>query len=187
MADDKRALVPPQPTHLPTRSAPSVPALPSSSGQLAWTRKSLAEKDAAYTRARADWLRAQTEHYQAAKELSDARFAFAVGLSKWHSLNEVCEHEDRKGYLTRISELKVLALELETKEITARIARDAAILALSAYQPQPPPPSAPAPAPVGLTPDEVDELLSNFPDLTAETRHLVALALKGRLNEKTKG
>ena len=47
--------------------------------------------------------------------------------------------------------------------------------------------STPASQPPGLTPDEVDELLSNFPDLSAETRHLVALALKGRLNEKMKG
>jgi len=185
VADEKKYPVPHQAPQLPSRTAPSVPALPASAGGFALTRTSRANKDATFSRAYADQLRALADSYKAGREYSDARFDFAVALNKWHTLDEVCEHEYRKGFLSRASELKVLAVELETKEITARISRDAAMLALQAYQPQPAQPVAAA-TPAGLTPDEVIELLSPMGDIPEETKKNIAYMLLGLVKEKSK-
>jgi hypothetical protein len=189
MSDAKR-LVPHQAPQLPTVRAPSLPELPYSSGQLAFSRRALAVKDAAYTRAAADLLVARTEQARAARALSDARFDLAVALSRWDSLGDVCDHERKKGFLARTSELTTLALELETKEITARIARDAAMVALSAYQPQPPAPPPPSPTPTppappkGLTPAEVRAALQQYPDIKPEAIEPLIMMLTGIMAEK---
>lgn len=194
MADTKR-LVPHQAAQLPAVRAPSLPDLPATSEQFALTRRSRASKDAAFTRAHADWVQARAEQADAARALSDARFALAVALSKWQHIDEVCQYEYQKGFLTRLSELRVLALELETREINARIGRDQAMLALQAYQPQPPsqptaaahaPPVAPPPPapPPGLTPSEIDEMLAQMPELSKEVRSTISYLLNARLREK---
>jgi hypothetical protein len=192
---DPKHLVPHQGARLPSVRAPALPDLPHSSGQLALTPRSRAVKDARYVRAHADWLVARTEQANAARQLSDSRFALAVALSKWQSLGEVCDHEYKKGFLSRASELRVLELELETKEITARIARDQAMLVLQTYQPQPPPPPPapvvaqpppppPPPPPPGLTPGEVDELLAQLNELSPETKKTISYLLHARMREK---
>jgi hypothetical protein len=112
------------------------------------------------------------------------------------SLGDVCDFERKKGFLTRTSQLSTLALELQTKELNARIARDQAMLVLQSFQPQPPPqyvpaaaPPAPAvhmppPPPLGLTPAEIDEQLAMMPEFSAEQRKTISYILNARLREK---
>jgi hypothetical protein len=189
MDDGKRYPVPPKPAHLPATRPASVPTLPSSAGGIAFSRRQRQEMDARFSRALSDNLRARTEATKAAADYSDARFDLAVRLSRWNTLDAVIAHEERKGFLSRSSELTVLALELETREINARISRDAAMLALSAYQPQPQQPpmptAAPQPtAPVGITPEEVEHVLQNFPDMKPEFITPIVMMLRAVLAEK---
>ncbi len=150
--------------------------------------------DARFNRALADNLRAQADACKAAGEYSDARFDLAVTLSRWNTLPDVIAHFERKGFMERDNELAVLAAELETKLINARIARDQAMLVLQSFQPQPPPaplpPITPPPAqtppplPPGLTPAEIDEMLAQMPELSPETRRSISYILNARLREK---
>jgi hypothetical protein len=192
MSDEKRYPVPPQPAHLPAARPASVPALPSSAGGIAFSRRQRQEIDARFNRALADNLRARADAHRAAIEYSDARFDLAVALSRWNTLHDVIAHEERKGFLKRTSEIKVLMLELETQEINARINRDAAMLSLTAYQPQPPsrevpPPSAPPPPPA-LSAAEIRKAAQMMPEFEnkPEAIDTLVLMLSGLMAEKNK-
>jgi hypothetical protein len=187
---DPKYPIPHRAPQLPAARAAPFPDLPYSSGQLALTRRSRAVKDAAYTRALADLLVARTEQAKAARGLSDARFDLAVALSKWDSLSDVCDFERKKGFLTRTSELTTLALELETKELNARIARDQAMLVLQSFQPPPPPlpPITPPPAPTGLTPADVRMGLQAMPEFRdkPDLIEMMVLMFGGMMAEKNR-
>jgi hypothetical protein len=168
---------------------PSMPALPYESGAFWGTPTTILKKDAAFTAAHAELLRQRQNQADAMAGLVHSRISLALKLSELHVLPELVAHHYEVGRQDRDHEIALQRLTHETAETNAEIELTRAQQHLASLQPaneSPAPAQLPAAA-AGLTPDEVDELLSNFPDLSAETRHLVALALKGRLNEKIKG
>lgn len=188
---ERKRLPPPSATYLPAASstaAPSValPSLPTSSGKVWGSRTSIMRADADFVRAHSNYLSARVEQTSQMRSLVDVRISLALKIAELAILPELARHEYDKGRRDRSHDVAMQQLTHQTAEVNARIDLLQAHQHLQSLGPEAPSPTPAASASAGLTPDEVDELLSNFPDLTAETRHLVALALKGRFNEKLK-
>ena len=173
---------------LPTLSPQRMPArssvhLPASGGAWLGTRTALLKKDAHFVRTHADFLDARTTQAKSAQACVDARIELARSIARLDWLPEILEVDYLCGKFDRAHEIEMRRIAHQTAEVNARINLVGSQQHLASLNPHPEPPPV---APTGLTPDDVDELLSNFPDLTVETRHLVALALKGQLKEKMK-
>lgn len=192
MSDSQRRLPSPASSNLPARTPPrsSVPALPSTGGAVLFGGDlAQVRADRRFVDAHTELLRSQSAQALAACELVDNRHALAIAVSKLSTLPEICDHEYQRGRLERISEITQLRLKLQTEEVQAQARLLAAQLDLAALTQTAAPtsstPTAPQHAP-GLAPDEVDEVLSNFPELTPDMRRTILLTLSGRLNEKSK-
>lgn len=171
--------------HATVSEPPSLPMLPGSSGAVFGTRTDIARKDSEFVKAHAELIRARTEQSDAMRGLVESRVALAATLARLASIGELTQYDYARGRLDRTHELRMLALRCETDQLHAEVKLIEARQAITRLTPTPAPPAAPPPAPPpGLSPDEVDELLASLPEISAETRHTLALLLKGYLKEK---
>jgi hypothetical protein len=188
MSENRKRLPPPSGAHLPVASpaaspTATLPALPASSGKIWGSRTTIMRADARFVQAHSEYLQARTEQTQQMKALLDARIGLALKIAELATLPELVEHEYQRGRRDRLHDNAMQRLTHETAEVNARINLARAQQHLASFEPQPEPPVSP-PDVVGLTPDDVDELLAALPDIADETKKTISYLLHGRLKEK---
>lgn len=170
---------------LPGASVSALPSLPASSGKRLGSRTKILAHDAIFVRTHADFLRARAEQSDAMRQLIESRIGVARVMAKLATLGEIAEHEVEVGRAERQHERRLLAIKHETEEVAARTILAQAQAQLAEYAPHGDMPSgATAARSLGLSPEEVEELLQTIPELSPETLHTLSLLLKGRLKEK---
>jgi hypothetical protein len=168
---------------------PSIPSLRYDSGAFALTDTRKRKKDAEYTRADADLFDARREQTNAMSGLIDARIALALKLSELAILPELLDHHYHTGRRDREHEAAIQRMTHETAETNALIELTRAQQHLVSLQPAKDLPELPAPATQlanGLSVDDVEQVLQQFPELNPETIRPIILALGGVAAEKRK-
>ena len=192
MSDRKKVevLLPSTKSRLPVASppTPSLPSLPSTSGEFSFTPTRALAKDTAYSIQHAAKLRAMADQAAAFRELVEKRDALALAISDLHSLPDRCAHRFEMGRLSRHHERHLLVLQHEQEIIDAKVRNASAQVQLAQYLPMPEPPRAlaPQPAPAGLTPADVQKAAQMMPELKPESIATLVLMLGGLLAEKNK-
>lgn len=182
----------PPPAVTPT---PSMPALPCSSGAWLGSRKRIITKDREFIEAHTEYLKARTTQSNAMTELIESRVTAALTMAKLSALPEIAQHEYDRGRALRQSEAiqwthaaRVASLEHERAEINAQVDLLRAKQRLADLEPKPPAPPEPAPAPPpappGLSPSDVEDVLSALPEIAPETLKTISRLLVGLLKEK---
>lgn len=159
------------------RSAPaiSIPDLPTSSGAWFGTRTQILEKDAAFVRAHADYLTARTEQTSALFDLLAARIRVARLMTELAALPEMCRHE-------REHALRVLAMrnEIEVTEAAIILAEARGRLAQMMGGASPT-----SNTNTTLSIDDVESVLTQFPELEADNIGRISMLLRALMREKT--
>jgi hypothetical protein len=174
---------------LPTRSStlrPILPAMPSSGGSWFGTRTRLNYKDERYVRSHTAVILAKSTQTDVMRQLIDNRVALALSISKLAAIAEVCAAEYLKGRRQRAADLLLHDLSCQEAELHAKAAVAVARKHLNTIAPLDASSDRDADAPAALTPDEVDEILAELPEIPEEARHTVSLLLNARVSEKQK-
>ena len=191
MSNKKQDLIPPpRSPQLPAtvKPTPSLPSLPTGNATLG-PLHSVYDRNRRAVEASANYYRARADQALACVELLSAREKLLLQVARLRSLPEMATHQEEKGRLDRLNELRLIKLQHELDETNARIALAIATTQLASYTPQPPePPQPPAPPPspppTGLDPREVEAVLQRFPDIKPESIEPIIMMLRGVLAEK---
>lgn len=195
--DDDRAVARAR-SSVPARLTPrpTMPSLPSQSGAIFGSRTRIARKDAEFLEIDTRRILAQKAQTDAFTGLIESRITAALVMAKIQALPELAQHQYDRGRAERQAETqkwqhtaRVVALEHEREETIALADLVRAQQRLAELQPTPPPapePTAPPPAPppAGLTPADVEDVLSVLPEIAPETLKTISRLLSGMLKEK---
>jgi hypothetical protein len=156
------------------------------------------KKDCRFVQAHTEFLQARTAQSAAMAELVESRVNLATVVAKLQTIDEIIQHEYARGRAERQSEVaqwqhsaRLAALERERHELNAQADLLRAQQRLAELQPQPsPPPPEPPPAPPpppapGLSPADVEEVLTGLPEISTDTLKTISRLLLGLLKEKS--
>jgi hypothetical protein len=179
------------------RPIPTMPALPSSSGAFSLSRTSAMRKDTAFVESHTELLKAKRGQTDAMTALIESRVGAALAMAKISALPEIAHHAYQRGRAERTREVndwehqgRVSALDRQRTEADAKTALLFALQRLADAErgaPEPPPvaPSLEQPPTItGLTPDDVEDVLSHLPEIPPETLETIRRLLAGFLKEK---
>lgn len=183
---------------VPANTSVSLPSLPTNAGGLRiGTATSLARKDAEFIRAHADKFRAETDRTHAVGELIDARLALVPRLVALQHLDEIAHNAYLQGRADREQALAMQALqhELAQEQLLSQImiarhhtAQYTPTLPTLPRVPQAPttastqpPPTSP---PAGLTPEDLDTIIAQMPDISSEARAALLRLAKAAAAER---
>jgi len=177
------------PAKAPARASPvtTLPDLPSSSGAIWGSAKTLIKKDTEYIKAHTEFLQARSAQATAMTSVINSRHDLALALVRMASLSEIAEFEHRRGRADRSHELAMQGMRHELVELNEEIALINARRVLAALT-EPTRPEAPSQAASTspLTIDDIEQVAQHLPELAPETVQAMILALKGLMSEKRK-
>jgi hypothetical protein len=152
----------------------SIPDLPTSSGAWFGTRTQILEKDAAFVRAHAEYQLARSEQTDTTFALLNARMRVARLMAELVALPEICRREQEHA-------VRMLAMknEIEVAEAAIALAESRGRLAqvLGAAKPK-----SAADGTVSI--DDVESILTQFPELDADNIGRVSMLLRALVREK---
>ncbi len=159
---------------------PSLPALPSSSGAIFGTSKTLLRKDTEFVQQSAAYLQARTAQSDAMTGLVESRLRLATTIARLSALPEIAIHEYELGRRERQHEAIMRDLAQQTERTTAEAVLLQTQQALASVTPPPIPQQNSA----SLSVTDVEKVAQNMPELKPETIQSLVWALNGLLGEK---
>jgi ParB-like chromosome segregation protein Spo0J len=169
------------------RAQPRTPELPKSSGAWWGSPTSILAKDADFVHEHARFLRARAEQSNAMGALMDSRVALARALAKLDQLPDIVADDYERGRHEREHQLRLLKLQSATQEVQARTVLLQAEQLLASLQPpvRTTTQAASAPSP-GLSPADVQQVVQQLPEISAETASVLTRLLEGLLADRAK-
>lgn len=165
--------------------ARATPNLPSSSGAWFGGRTTLLAKDSKFVRAHADYLAARQEQARQARALVDVRIELERSLARLAWLPEILEHDYQMGREDRRHDFEAKRITNQTREAELRAVLQAALNYEASLKPQPvQQPVSTASAGRGAGIDDVEQILSNFPDIPASAKATFLMLLRAKLQDK---
>jgi len=192
MSDKKQLIIPPG-SRLPAAPRSTVPRVPelTSGNAVLGPERMRYDRNALTVAANTRLIEAKASQYAAFAVMVAKKEELMLALASYEDLPDKITHQRELGRMSRTAELRREELQYQLAEINLKIEVTAATMRLAETLPIPqsppaPPPPPPAPAPMGLTPDDVQRVVEQFPDIKPETIGPLILALGGMLAEKKK-